>query len=140
MTILARFAPHLAVIAAIAGIIWWIDDRAADRTRGEIAAANAATAIRMQSELRQSEQRIANAVHTITGNVASQIARIDTSRTIIQPTITREIALDPRYTDPAAGLSDGLLKAINDARSSFSCTATAHGGIECTLPATEPDR
>ena len=141
MTALLRLiAPHIAVVAAIAAIIWWIDDNAADRTREQLAAASAASEIRLRADLRQSEQRLAETLHGIDRSVTDQLAAIDLVGTVIQPTVTREIIRDPRLSDPDAGLTAGLLAAVNRARAAGACSATADGGIECALPAAADDR
>ncbi len=140
MAILRLLGPHLAVVAAIAALIWWIDDNAADRTRSQIAAANAASEIRRRADLRQSEQRLAETLHGIDRSVTDQLAAIDLVGAVIQPTVTREIIRDPRLSDPDAGLTAGLLAAVNRARATGACTAAADGGIECALPAAADDR
>ncbi len=140
IAILRAFGPHLAVIAALAAIIWWIDDKAADRTRREMRAAAAEAAAGLHVQMRQSEQRVAAAINGIDLTVAAQVRAIEATRTIIQPTITREIFLDPRLSDPDAGISGGLLDALNSARASFTCSPRPDGGIECALPPAADDR
>lgn len=48
---------------------------------------------------------------------AERLSQIDVEeRTIVQPVITREIRNDPRLSNPAAGISNGVRDALNSAR------------------------
>lgn len=103
---LLRFLPHALAVVAILGAMWWLDDRGYQRAKADQAAL----------ELRLAE-KIADSVMAIDQASAARLAALDTAqRTIVQPIITKEIASDPRFSDPSAGVTGGMRDAINRAR------------------------
>jgi hypothetical protein len=113
LPILTRVWPYLAGAAAIIGALFWIDARGYQRAKDDRAKADAALVAKIATE-----------VAKIDTNLSQRIATIDTTeRTVVQPTLIREIASAPRYRDPACNLTDDGLRAINTARA-----ATATGG------------
>lgn len=107
----------LAIAAALALAVWFIDRRGYQRAKE-------------QDHLRQLEQQeITRAVvqaidadldrklAAVSAETNKKIETIDTEgTTVVQPTITREILRDRTLTDPNRCLSPGLLEAINAAR------------------------
>lgn len=136
--ILLRFLPHLLVIVAIIGAVWWINDAGYDRAMSDRDAADAKMLSQIRTEQRRSEQRLAIAINAIDAAVASQIAGIDATHTETRRVIEREIIREPRLSDPAAGLTDGLFDAINRERAAIACAPTPAGGVSCTLPPAQP--
>jgi hypothetical protein len=63
-------------------------------------------------------------------------------KTIVQPTLVKEIASAPRLTDPNLGITDGMLRVLNTARASSwpsgSCTTGTDGSTTCRLPTVRP--
>lgn len=124
--LLARFWPHLAVALAVIGVLFWVDDRGYQRAKADQAAL----------EQRISE-RVSDAVAEIDRRNAARFAEIDSAdRTVIQPIITREIASDPRFSDPAAGITDGMRDALNRARA----LSSAPGADSRAVPGASDDR
>lgn len=67
--------------------------------------------------VRRVEKALSDGLGEIDRRAAARLAEIDTDhRTVIQPALTKEIARDPRYSDPAAGVSRGMLDTLNRAR------------------------
>lgn len=132
--ILSKLWPHLLAVAAILGFAWWIDHRAAVRARAEMEAAASRSENRTREELRASEQRLSAAISDIGRAVGAQIGAIDViHKTEIRPTLVKELARETRFTDPAAGLSDGVREQINRALAAVACSPRAGGGIECAV-------
>jgi hypothetical protein len=79
----------------------------------------------MQIKVNESDQKLAERIDAI--NVEE--------RTIVQPTIQREIRNDPRLSDPSLGLSDSLWGALNVSRErgSHPCITLADGSATCSL-------
>lgn len=135
-SILLRCLSLALIIGAIGGIAWRIDHNAGERMRNELAQQATRIENKVRSDLRQSEQRLALSMQKLGAEYQAGRHVIDNTRTIIKPTVTREIIREPRLSDPAAGLTDGLLGAVNRARTALGpCAATAGGGIRCPVPA-----
>lgn len=141
--VLLRLLPHvgigLAIIGAIVGAVWWIDDAGYDRAMRQRDAANAAMLEEVRTELRRSEQRLALAIDGIAGDYQGQRERLARAGATLQPIILKEAARDPRLSDPALGLPPGMLDALNRARAAGACAAAASGRIGCALPAPAAD-
>lgn len=121
---LIRYLPHIGIALALLAAILFIDHRGYKRAQADEAAREARiTAV------------ITKAVEDIDAKTAGRIAAIDkTQRTIVQPILTREILSDPRFSDPAAGISPDMLRAINRARAA-SAAAGANQGTLSAAPA-----
>lgn len=133
------FLPHIAALAALLAAIWYLDHRGYERARRDAAADAALMENKVRSQLRQTERRLAGRIDAIDRGVADQIAGIDaTHRTVIQPTIMKELSRETRYGDPAAGISDGLRTEVNRALQTVACSPTPAGGIVCALPDASP--
>ncbi len=138
---LKPFLPHILAVAAILGVVWYLDHRGYERAKASLAAQAARIEAKVRSDLRRSEQRLAGRIDALDREVAGQVAGIDAlHRTVIQPTITKELTRETRYSDPAAGISDGLRAEVNRALAAVACAPAADGGIVCALPDAEPAR
>lgn len=108
---------HLLIGALILFGIWKIDQNGYSRAKRQ---AEAAEQKRVEMERRLNEKISAaarDAVAAIDRNTVDRLGSIDvTERTIVQPTIVKEIQRETRLSDPAAGLTPGLLRAVNEAR------------------------
>lgn len=116
---LIRYLPHIVVALAIIAAVVWIDQRGYERAQADQAA-----------QERRVTAAITKAVDDIDAKTAARLASIDTTqRTIVQPTITREIASDPRFSDPAAGITPDMLRAINRARAASGSASASEGAV-----------
>lgn len=137
---LIRFLPHGLAALAVIGAVWWIDQNAAERTRMQIDARAKASENRMRSDLRKSEQRLAVTIGTLGSTYEQGRAAREAGFAALQTDILKEIAREKRLSDPAAGLTRGMLETVNRARASSACAATAAGRIECAVPGPAPGR
>lgn len=137
---LLRFLPHIGIALALGLAVWWINDAGYDRAMADRDARDAKMLLQFRTELRESEQRLATSIAEIGADYAAGKAARDMAFANLQTQIAKEIAREKRLSDPAAGLTPGLLDAVNRARATGACAAAASGRIECALPATEPGR
>lgn len=139
-----KLLPYLAVLLIVGGAVAWIDHRGYQRaeTAAQLAKERdekLRLTVRnwMLQQLAHFDHRLQESVTKSDANLNDHLSRLDiVEKTIIQPTITREINNGPpRLTDPDAGLTDGLLRIINisRARSSSPCTTQADGSATCEL-------
>ncbi len=133
--LLARFIPHGLVILAVLvglGTVYHFGGKAMAQ---RLALEREVQARITMKAVRDSEQRIAARLGDIDSGLGDVNRQIDTAqRTIIQPTIEREIIRETRLSDPAAGLTAGLLDAVNAARR-LSCRSGPDGSVACPVPA-----
>jgi len=135
-----RIMPYLGALSAVLGAVWFIHHDGYRKAEIAAEARNAALEKAVRADLRQTEARLAGTLHAIDQRRADQIAALDTlHETRILPTIQKELTREVRFTDPGAGLSDGLRASLNAALASVACTARTDGGIDCALPAAAPD-
>lgn len=132
---LLRMLPYIGAVLALAGAILWIDHYGYRRAMAERDVRDAKLLGQLRSELRGSEQRLATSIAGIEGDYEAVRQSLSRTGATLPPIILKETARDPRLSDPALGLSPGLLDAINRARAAGACTAAAAGRIDCTLSA-----
>lgn len=135
---LRPFLPHIIAVAAILGVVWWLDHQGYERAKKDAERERLITALMMTRAARDSEGRMAGRIHDISRRFVDQIASIDATHTETQRIIEREVARDPSYSDPDLGISERMFEAINRTRASLACTAHPDGGIECALPPAAP--
>ncbi len=138
LAFLKLFGPHIAIALALGGAIWYLDHQGYQRATRDAEARDLKLRTDLQADLRGVEQALSQKLAAIDADTASARAGIATARTIIQPTIVKELTRETRYSDPAAGLSDGLRAAVDRARAALACTSAPDGGISCALPAAAP--
>jgi hypothetical protein len=135
---LGRHWPTLACAAAVIGAAWYLDHRGYQRAKADAERRQLADAVLAEQKTRRIEKALVEAVAKIDANTGKRISAIDiTERTIVQPTLQKEIRSEVRFTDPAAGITVGMLGALNAARAA-SCATAADGAVTCALPAAEP--
>ena len=102
----------------VLGAIWKIDQNGYNRAKD---LAEKAELERQASERRinaKIEAKAAEIVAGIDAQVSDRLGEIDVQeRTIVMPTIQREIRSDPRFSNPDAGITVGMFDAINSALS-----------------------
>lgn len=145
---LIRIAPYAAAAVALGGAVWYIDHRGFERAEAEATARDNAERLQEQRLViligtltSQSEQRLQTLLNNQNTQLTQALGQIETtSRTVVQPTLVREIASDPRFSDVDRGITDGMLGAINTSRALSQCPNPAGTvGIDClALPASLP--
>lgn len=141
--------PYIAAAAALIGAVWYIDHKGYQRAKHEEELADAKRKADMAEferllaiKVKGIEDSMQTAINTSDANVLSRMSSIDTvNKTIIQPTLTKEIHSETRFTDPSAGITDGMLRELNRARS-FSeqrpCPAGSNAVACFALPDAQP--
>lgn len=140
--------PYVAAAAALGGAVWYIDHRGYERAEDQAELADAkrkvdlaAVAILLRDQTREQEVSMQDIVNTSDASLGDVLRSLETEqRTIIQPTLIKEIASDPRFTDPSAGITDGMLRGLNTARgaSARPCPAGSNAAACFTLSSAEP--
>lgn len=90
---------------------------------------------KLQDDIEAAISKEVSAIDQRTGETIRQIETVN--RTIVQPTIEREIKSEVRLSDSDAGLTDGLLDALNISRK-LSHTSGPARSVDITLPAPAP--
>ena len=132
---LLRLLPHIGLALALLAVIWGIDHRGYKRAMGDRDARDARLLGQLHAELRDSEHRLAASMANIERDYETTRQSLSRAGAALNPIIIKEATHDPRLSDPALGLSPGLLTAVNSARAAGACTATAAGRIDCALSA-----
>jgi hypothetical protein len=126
---LLRFLPHIGIAIALGIAIWRIDAAGYNRARKDAERRELTQAILIAKAERRLSQQISEGLATLDGNAAARLSEINvTERTIVQPTIVKEIQREARLSNPAAGLTPGLLNAVNQARNA-SADRPAPSGV-----------
>ncbi|MBO9574678.1 MAG: hypothetical protein J7494_02975 [Sphingobium sp.] len=132
---LLRLLPQIGLALAVIGAVWWIDQKGYRRAMTDRDARDARMLDEMRSALRQSEQRLSGSIAEIASTYERQRDVIVRAGAALQPIIMKESTDAPHLSDPAAGLTPGLLDTLNRARRAGACAAASSGGVECALPA-----
>jgi len=146
-----KVAPYIGGVLLLGAAVWFLDNRGYERAEAEAAARDterklqlAAFNILMAQKVDGLEDSMQTSINESDARVMGQMDRIGVvNRTIIQPTLVKEIQSEPRFSDPAAGITDGMLNELNRARG-FSqqrpCPAGTDADACLELPAVEPTR
>lgn len=147
---LIKILPYGLAALAILGAVWYIDHQGYKRaqTQAQLQKAQddqrqAEANLKMERAVGDLEKQLQSIVTQHDAQLYSRLSGIDTTnKTIIQPTITREIQNAPRLSDPNLGITDGLLHGLNRARSlswpDGACVTAADGSTTCALPPARP--
>lgn len=138
--ILLRFLPYGLAVAAVLGAMWYLDHRGYQRAKADAEHERLVNKQAVQAIVSASEKSMLDRLGEIDTDTAARVNTIQTiNRTIIQPTLTKELTRETRFADPLAGMSDGVRAEINRARN-LSCAPRLDGGIECPLPPVGSDQ
>lgn len=121
---LIRLLPYGAAVLALGAAVWFIDHRGYQRAEDEARSREQERQLQaaefkliVQDYVHESENRMILAITSRDGELVKSLQSIrDTNRTIIQPTLTKEIHSEARFTDPSSGITDGMLRELNRAR------------------------
>ena len=130
-----RLLPYGIAALALGFAVWYLDHQGYQRAKRDAQLNALVTAQIVAKNLRASESNLAAKIGTIDTNVHGQIDGIRATHTETQRIIEREIASDPRLSNPDLGLTERMFAAINTTRAALACAAQPDGGIVCTLPA-----
>lgn len=137
--ILLRLLPYGLAALALLGAVLWIDHQGYSRAKHDAERQNLVTALIVKKLVDKSEQRMIEAVSRADTSAGDTIRQIETvNRTIIQPTITREIQNAPRLSDPALGITDVLRLAINQVLALGPDPTDPAGSVTIELPEGQP--
>lgn len=144
-----KVAPFVAGFLLIMGGLWYVDHRGYQRAENEAQQRETKRQLDLQifnamlaQQTKDLEESMQSAIMDSDGRVVGALQSLDvTNKTVIQPTLTREIQRETRFTDPATGISDGMLRELNRARG-FSeqrpCPSGSNAVACFALPDTEP--
>lgn len=132
-TWLLRILPYVGFAIALGLAVWYIDHRGYERAeteaeRDRLAEASMRAEVEklLSEQVRDLEQSLNMQLAESDLRLSERVGKIDTvNRTIIQPTLEKEIRSEIRFSDPSSGITDGMRGAINQARalSGGSCPA-----------------
>ncbi len=133
----------LLFIATILGGVWFIYSKGEDAAEAKSEARQAKADIAHAKAVNEALNKLQTDLDAKLGagftSVNTRLGQIDvTERTIIRPTLIKEIQNDPRLSDPDFVLSDGVRRAINAARIESACPERATGG-DCGSLSRSPD-
>lgn len=144
-----KVAPYIGAVLALLGAVWYIDHRGYERAEQEAAdreaerkADLAAFVVELGKSARSLEGTMQTAINASDAQLVNTLNGLElTNRTIIQPTLVKEIQSEARFSDPNAGITDGMLRELNRARG-FSqripCPANSNAVACYSLPPVEP--
>lgn len=135
----------ILAIAIILGGVWFIYSKgeAAAEAKAEARAAKQEKAIakKVGEAIDKLQTDLETKLDTDFDNLDTRIGEIDaTERTIIRPTLIREIQNDAKLADPNFTLPDGVRNILNKARAESACPERATGGDCATLSRATPPR
>lgn len=143
-----KVAPYVGAVLALGAAVWYIDHRGFKRAEAEATARENAERLQEQRLViliktltSESERRMQTFFDNQNTQLVQALGQIETtSRTVVQPTLVREIANDSRFSDADRGITDGMLGALNTSRSLSQCANPAGTvGNDCfTLPSSLP--
>lgn len=128
-----KVAPYIGAALALLGAVWYIDHRGFKRAEAEATARENAARLQEQRLViliktltNESEQRMQTFFNNQNTQLVQALGQIETtSRTVVQPTLVREISNDPRLSDVNSGITDGMLEALNTSRALSQCANPA---------------
>ena len=144
-----KVAPYVGAVLLVGGAVWYIDHRGYQRAEAEAAAreterqlAEAEFKRILGIKVTELQMGMQTAINESDARVVGRIDDLNVvNRTIIQPTLVKEIQSEERFTDPATGITDGMLRELNRARG-FSeqrpCPAGSNAIACFALPEPEP--
>lgn len=141
--------PYIAGALALLGAVWYIDHRGYQRAKDQDKLAEqqrktelAQFELAMAKQVQGLQESMQTAINNSDSNLIDRMNGIQTvNKTVIQPTLTKEIQSEKRFTDPTAGITDGMLRELNRARS-FSqqrpCPAGSNAVACFSMPDAQP--
>lgn len=135
------FAGHIVVVLAVAGGLWWIQHRGYERGHTD---ATAEFNDRLERG-RKAAEADTKAIYQVRDDLVRELEEgfgnfQTVNRTIIQPTLTKEIINETRYSDPACELTDSVRSTLDRQRQAGNAAISAVAGELMPLPQPDPSR
>lgn len=120
-----RLLPYISAAAALGLAVWYLEHQGYERAKHETELRDAKDALarkELKDYIDQKTRDLSTALQDrltqVDASVAKRLNDLNVEeKTIVQPTLIKEIASDPRFSDPNLGITDGMRNAINTARS-----------------------
>lgn len=123
------FLPHLVIAAGLLFGIWYIQDQGYRRAQREYERRELTQAILVLRAEKRLEAKLQQAIGAIGIDVDTRLTELGAARASVQTILQREIIREPRFSDPAAGITPGMLDALNRAGcASHPPSAPCHRG------------
>lgn len=145
---LLKLLPYGAAALALAGAVWFINHLGYERAKTQDAAIEAkldAQEAKLDADLATKvgdlEGKMQGQMNTLNTDLGNRINNIHSDySTVIQPTLTKEIASDPKLSDPNNALPDSVWNSLNAARRLSASTDPAGTGPTdlTTVPTRSP--
>lgn len=144
-----KVAPYAGAVLLALGVAWYLDHKGYKRAEAEFVQREeerkkllADFKALMGKKVKDLEGSMQTAINESDGRVVTALGELDvTNKTIIQPTLMKEIQSETRFTDPTTGITDGMRNSLNRARG-FSrqrpCPSGSHAVACYSLPGVEP--
>lgn len=112
-----RVLPYGIGLAALAFAVWFLDHRGYQRAETERNLQEASFTVIMDQRVREIEDSMQDKINKSDAALKEQVDGLEfTNKMVIQPTLMKEIHSETRFTDPATGITDGMLVQLNAAR------------------------
>jgi plastocyanin domain-containing protein len=112
-----KLLPYGIGLAALAFAVWFLDHRGYQRAETERNLQEISFTVMMDQRVREIEDSMQDKINKSDADLKERVDGLElTNRTVIQPTLTKEIHSETRFTDPATGITDGMLVQLNAAR------------------------
>ena len=142
---LIKYLPYGILAVLIVGGLWYVDHGGYKRAENEATArdnARKADLLKVEALLieqtRLIEGSMQSSINQSDAMIVRQLSNLDlTNKTIIQPTLTKEIRREVRLSDPAAGITDIMRQELNRARGfsqQYPCPADSNAVACFSLP------
>lgn len=144
-----KLLPYGAAVAALLFAVWYLDHKGYERAKQQDTAIQARLNLqeikrdlKLNGEVEGVQRTLTTGMNELGTHLGSRIDSIESvNKTIIQPTITKEIAGDPHLTSADCALPDGLWGSVNAARRLSAITdpstlrPTGSQGVSAAKPA-----
>lgn len=145
-----KVAPYIGAILLVGGAVWFIDHRGYQRAEAEATARENERKLQLAEFNRVLAEKVDGLEDSMQTSINDSASRLMTqvdqigvvNRTIIQPTLVKEIQSEPRFTDPSLGITDGMLRELNRARGFSQQRPCPAGSVASTcfaVPNAQPD-
>jgi hypothetical protein len=126
--------PHVMIGLAPLAAMWWLDHQGYQRAKRDAEYRQVVDAISAERKTRRIEHALGDAVAGLATRVGSRIDAIDAEKLSTLQSMLKDFRDDPRYSDPACFVTDGVWGALDTAVTATD-PARAAGSVTIPLPA-----